>query len=465
MSDKIYTVSEITKKIKQLLEPNFPSLWIEGELSNFYQHVSGHCYFTLKDQHAKIKGVMFRTHASSLRFKPADGMQVRLLGSIRVYEPDGSYQFYTQQMEQSGLGQLHLAFEQLKAKLQMEGLFSGEYKKPLPKYPSRIGIVTSETGAVIRDIVTIISRRYPIVRLLLYPARVQGDGAAQDIVRGIHAFQRMHPAKRPDVLIIGRGGGSIEDLWPFNEEIVARAIFRCDIPIISAVGHEVDFTISDFVADVRAPTPSAAAELAVPDQQAIRQNLETSTDRLTTEMRRILQLHDLRMKRLSASNLFRPLQVIQNLQIAMDHFASKLSHGSMRNVSLTKNRLGELRSRFIMHGPRMTLLQHQNKLHLLKQQLRQHMAQILESERSKMESVRRRFTRCDLTRFRRTLELIDARIRGHDPRGILSRGYAICLKTDGTIVTSAHDVTIQEDVVVELGKGDIRCNVKERNLK
>ena len=260
MQAKIYKVSEITREIKNLLEQSFPTLWVEGEISNYTLHSSGHRYFSLKDENAQIRCVLFRWEGKRLAFEPQDGMKVYALGNLTVYEKSGQYQLSVIRLHPVGIGELELAFQQLKERLYNEGLFDEAHKKPIPEYPQTIGVVTSPTGAAIRDIIKIIHRRDPGVKIILYPARVQGEGAGGEIAQAIRDFNEY---KKVDLLIVGRGGGSLEDLWAFNEEIVARAIYASKIPIISAVGHEVDFTIADFVADLRAPTPSAAAELAV----------------------------------------------------------------------------------------------------------------------------------------------------------------------------------------------------------
>lgn len=266
----VLTVSEITRQIKYALEGNFQRVWVQGEISNCKHHTSGHLYFTLKDEGAQISGVMWRSRVPSLPFTPEDGIKVIARGSITVYPPRGNYQMDVDQMQPLGVGELQIAFERLKQKLTAEGLFDEEHKKPIPQYPERIGVVTSETGAALQDIRSILSRRHPSVELILYPVKVQGDGAAEEIANAIEEFNRFGNV---DVLIVGRGGGSLEDLWAFNEEIVARAIFASQIPIISAVGHEIDFSIADFVADLRAPTPSVAAELAVKHRTDIIENL------------------------------------------------------------------------------------------------------------------------------------------------------------------------------------------------
>ena len=282
MSDsrRIATVTQINNYIKALLDqvPVLQNVWIKGEISNLKLHSSGHIYLTLKDGGAVLKAVMFRNAAQNLRFRPEDGTMVLARGRISVYEAGGQYQLYIEEMEAEGKGDLYAKFEELKKKLFEEGLFDDERKRPIPKFPQVIGIVTSPTGAAIRDMINVIRRRYPVVKVVIYPCLVQGDSAAQSIVEGIKFFNEQNNV---DVIITGRGGGSIEDLWAFNEEITARAVADSNIPVISAVGHEVDFTICDFVSDLRAPTPSAAAELAVPDIIELRRELHSSGTRMS----------------------------------------------------------------------------------------------------------------------------------------------------------------------------------------
>lgn len=274
----IYSVSELTRNIREILENNFPSLWIDGEVSNAKLPSSGHLYFTLKDAESQLKCVMFKQQNRFLKFELKDGLQVVARGKVTVYEKRGDYQLLVETVEPKGFGALQLAFEQLKEKLEKEGLFKKEHKKPIPLLPMRIGVVTSPTGAAIRDILNVVGRRFSRVEILINPVRVQGKGAAEEIAG---AIEELDEIAELDVLIIARGGGSIEDLWAFNEEIVARSIFRCTIPVISAIGHEIDYTISDFVADLRAPTPSAAAELVIAEGEKLMETIATASDRIT----------------------------------------------------------------------------------------------------------------------------------------------------------------------------------------
>lgn len=283
MEKRIVAVSQLNAYIKNTLDSDFllQNLWVKGEISNFKLHSSGHMYMSLKDDGGVLRAVMFRGAAASLRFMPETGMQILARGRISVFPRDGAYQLYIEEMEPEGVGALYVAFEQLKEKLEKEGLFSAEHKKQIPRFPARVGVITSMTGAAIQDILNILKRRWPMAEAVVESVRVQGEGAAEEIAA---AIDKMNMGNAADVLIVGRGGGSQEDLWAFNMESVARAVFRSHIPIISAVGHETDFTICDFVADLRAPTPSAAAELAVPDAAEIRQRLQEAEKRLCTQL-------------------------------------------------------------------------------------------------------------------------------------------------------------------------------------
>ncbi len=314
------TVSELNARMKMIIDsvPAFANIWIKGEISNFKLHFSGHIYMTLKDDGGVLRAVMFKGSAQKLGFVPENGMKVLARGRISVYERDGGYQLYVEEMQPDGIGALHLAFEQLKKRLEAEGLFDQKHKKPIPKFPSTVGVVTAATGAAVRDIINVISRRYPKAKVLLYPALVQGEGAAADVARGIAYFNEK---KCADVLIVGRGGGSIEDLWAFNEEITARAIFASEIPIVSAVGHEVDFTIADFVADLRAPTPSAAAELVVPSALEVKERVRALSLRALNGMRSKLQSRRLMLGRYKLPN---PAGKIADLRLDADALFKRL---------------------------------------------------------------------------------------------------------------------------------------------
>lgn len=330
------TVKQLNTYLKALMEADvhLRSVLVKGELSNFKNHSSGHCYFTMKSDGCAVRAVMFRSAAARLTFAPKDGMQVVARGRISVFERDGSYQLYVDEMSMDGLGDLYAAFEKLKQALGEEGLFDPSRKRPLPKIPLRVGVITSPTGAAVRDIIHVLGRRFPTARVLLYPALVQGEGAAASLCEALQYFSQTRGA---DVLIIGRGGGSIEDLWAFNEESVARAIAASPIPVISAVGHETDFTIADFVSDLRAPTPSAAAEMAVPDTRALMTKFDNVTARLQVLLKAHTKAARQQLNALTESTALRlPQRMLDERRLLVDHALSRLAACSQ--LSLTEKR-------------------------------------------------------------------------------------------------------------------------------
>lgn len=350
MNDKYLSIGAITKYLKSRfdLDSNLQNVFLKGEISNFKAHTSGHFYFSLKDETSKINAIMFRSNAGKVNFKPQDGMKVLVSGRISIYEAMGSYQIYIDEMVEDGVGNLYVAFEKLKKKLSDEGLFDEKYKKKLPKIPKRVGIITASTGAAIRDIMTTIKRRFPICETILFPTLVQGENAKDDIVQNI----RRASDYDLDVLIVGRGGGSIEDLWPFNEEIVARAIFKCDIPIISAVGHEIDFTIADFVADLRAPTPTAAAELAVPNMVDLKSNIDNFVIRLNEGMKKKTRYQRLYLDSLKNSYVLKnPMVMFENRRQNLDLLSEKLSELMIRNITHKKEKIENIKSSYIIVNP------------------------------------------------------------------------------------------------------------------
>ena len=325
------TVTQLNKYIKDRFDEdeNLNAILVKGEISNFKNHYTGHLYFTLKDENSLIKCIMFKSYAERLAFKPKDGMKVMVFGAVSVFERDGVYQIYAKSLLEDGVGDLHEQFEQLKAKLEKEGLFDEAHKKPIPLYPKVVGVLTSQTGAVIRDIINVSTRRNPNVHIRLLPVPVQGPGAAEQIAEKI---KMMNELKLADVLIIGRGGGSLEDLWPFNEEIVARAIYESELPIISAVGHETDFTIADFVADLRAPTPSAAAELAVPDVYELKQKINNYQNRCRMSLKKQIELMRLRYEKCMKSRVFTdPMRKIRDMDVILDSYVQRLEN-KVKNI-------------------------------------------------------------------------------------------------------------------------------------
>ena len=354
-SDMAVTVSDLNRYIKDKIanDENLSQILVKGEISNFKNHYTGHLYFTLKDENSLIKCVCFKTYAEKLTFMPKDGMKVIVLGSVSVFERDGIYQIYVKIMEEDGLGDLYTKYKELKEKLEKEGLFDETHKKEIPFMPKTIGVLTSQTGAVIRDIINVSTRRNPNVHIRLLPVPVQGDGAAEKIASGI---ELMNEKKLADVLILARGGGSLEDLWPFNEEVVARAIYNSELPIISAVGHETDFSISDFVADLRAPTPSAAAELAVADVYEVKRKISDYQDRLRMALIKKVEVMKLRYDKCMASAVFKePLRKVNDNYLVLDNLLKRLEVAIKNKEEQEKNRYLKLVSKLDTLSPLKTL--------------------------------------------------------------------------------------------------------------
>lgn len=355
MEIKPITVQELNKYIKNKIDNDeyLNNVYVKGEISNFKLHYSGHMYFTLKDESSLIKCVMFKSYTPHLQFMPKDGMKVVILGTVSVFERDGQYQVYCKAMKQEGIGDLYEEYQKLKAKLEKEGLFDDSHKKKIPMFPKTIGVLTSSTGAVIRDIINVSTRRNPNVHIRLLPVPVQGQGAAEKIAEGI---RKMNEEKLADVLIIGRGGGSLEDLWPFNEEIVARAIYDSDLPIISAVGHETDFTIADFVADLRAPTPSAAAELAVPNIEDVEYTIKTYQNRYRVALKRRVELMKLRYEKCMTRRVFKePLQKINERAITLDILVKSIQNSIQNKLHKSKTSAVEIITKLDALSPLKTL--------------------------------------------------------------------------------------------------------------
>lgn len=412
---KIYRVSEITRRIKTVLEADIGHVWIEGELSNVRQPSSGHLYFTLKDEGAQIQSALFRGRQRNLAFQVKDGLKVRVYGQITVYERNGQYQIIVEIIEEAGKGSLQEAFEALKKKLAAEGLFDEARKKPIPLLPRHVGLVTSSTGAALRDILNILTRRFPNLHIVLAPVKVQGAGAAEEIAAAIDRFNQWG---RADVLIVGRGGGSLEDLWSFNEEIVARAIARSGIPVISAVGHEIDFTISDFVADLRAPTPSAAAELVVGQKEAFEQHLLTLSRQLARSLRTF---------RLELKNRF---------------IAASRSYVFRQPENLVKQHRQRLETYRL------------NLTHLLRGAVRERQQRIDDSSVKLLHRMESRHKGC-LQDARR----LDAQLRAFNPAGVLQRGYSITQKADGSVVRSSDEVMAGDALETRVARGTIHSIV------
>ena len=362
MNDKYLSISAITRYLKSRFDSdsNLQRVYLKGEISNFKAHSSGHFYFSLKDEGSKINAIMFRSSTSKVLFKPVDGMKVLVSGRISLYEAMGSYQIYVDDMQEDGVGNLYVAFEELKKKLSSEGLFDEKNKKKIPKIPKRVGVITAPTGAAIRDILTTIKRRFPICETILFPTLVQGESAKDDIVRNIKRARDYNL----DVLIVGRGGGSIEDLWAFNEEVVARAIFECQIPVISAVGHEIDFTISDFVADLRAPTPTAAAELAVPNMIDLTKHINDLKIRLNESINKKINYSKLYLDSIKNSFVIKnPMIMFDNKRQSLDLIYDKLNDLILKNVDIQKERLLRAKKSFVISNPVFLYKDEKNRLY------------------------------------------------------------------------------------------------------
>jgi exodeoxyribonuclease VII large subunit len=437
---RVYTVSQLTAAIKDQLETRFGGLWVEGEVSNLRVHSSGHVYFTLKDEGAQVRAVLFKSRVRRLRFAPEDGLHVLAFANLDVYAVRGEYQLVCEVLEPRGLGALQLAFEQLKARLQAEGLFDPGRKRPLPVLPRRVGLVTSPTGAAVRDFLRVITRRFADVHVLVYPVRVQGDTAAGEIARALYDLNRLGGL---DVLVLARGGGSLEDLWAFNEEAVARAIAASKLPVISAVGHETDVTIADFVADLRAPTPSAAAELVVREKAQLVQVLGSLRDRLHGVMRQRVRrlrerLDDVRRRRV----LTDPARPLRDWHRRLDDLTVRLQQGLDRRRRDARDRLGRA-ARALRPQLLRANLRHDTR----------HLAQL----RGRLE----RAARGEVTRRRRAMEAVAGRLDSLSPLACLARGYSICTLPSGEVVVRASQVAAGATVSVRLREGRLGCRVDE----
>ena len=417
MNKEYLTVSQLTKYIKYKLDNdvNLREVYLKGEISNFKAHTRGHFYFTIKDEGSRINAVMFASSVSKVKFTPEDGMKILVTGRISVYEATGGYQIYVNEMMEDGVGNLYVAFEQLKKKLASEGLFDDRYKKPIPKIPERVGVITASTGAAIRDIISTINRRFPLTEVILLPSLVQGEGAKEDIVRQIKRAEDYNL----DVLIVGRGGGSIEDLWAFNEEIVSRAIFDCPIPIISAVGHEIDFTIADFVADLRAPTPTGAAEIAVPNKTDV-------------------------------------INYINQLNLR-----SRKAVGTI--LELKKKRLDNIKGHYILNNPLDLYSAKIQKLDYLTESLVKNYKVIIDKEKIKLNNIKTRPLFSNplviLDKTKQKYALLLSKLDALSPLKTLERGYGI-VKIGDKAVTSIKDLKKDDLINIELKDGSKEAIIK-----
>ena len=431
---QIYTVSQVNSLIKVALEENLPSrLIVKGEISDFKHHTSGHCYFSLKDQSGILPCVMWASKFRSVKFSPEDGMAVLATGHIDVYTVGGKYQLYVDKLEPEGVGALQLAFEQMVKKLQAEGLFDDVHKKALPMYPQRIGILTSESGAAVHDIIDSIHHRWPCVKLCFYPVPVQGEGAAEKIAAALRDINRRNQELKLDVLIVGRGGGSLEDLWAFTEEVLARAIFGSNIPVISAVGHEVDVTVADFVADARASTPTKAGVVAVPDMQEVLGQLVGIEHRLTGQTKARIKLAQQNLEIILANAVFRnPLLLVQNAQQQLDELATRLSSAIRGVLDEAQRRLSAAYEQIVRIEPHRLL--GSKKVELNNWQYR--------SDKG---------IRVIINNCRMQLTAQANRLAGLNPKSVLQRGYSITTsKKTGLLVKTLEDVRIGDHLITEL---------------
>ncbi|APH04457.1 exodeoxyribonuclease VII large subunit [Bacillus weihaiensis] len=444
---KYVTVTALTKYIKRKfdVDPHLSDIWIKGEISNFNLHSRGHMYFTLKDEHARIQAVMFSKSNKSLKFRPENGMKVLLRGEISVYEQSGGYQVYVKEMQPDGIGSLYLAYEELKKSLQKEGLFDDIHKKTIPKYPNQVGVITSPTGAAIRDILTTINRRYPLANVLLIPALVQGVQAGASVAK---AIKKANELGTLDVLIVGRGGGSIEELWAFNEEVVAREIYASNVPIISAVGHETDFTIADFVADLRAPTPTAAAELAVPHFLELIDRVMDRKNRLKRSMQEKVTSKKEKLTYYQTSYAFRyPKQLYQQKEQQLDQLVDRFLREGNRVIQKRKDEHTQLAKRLSNVQPKAQFERANEEYQSLIKKLNREMKAVLTHKQSQ---------------FSATIDKLNAL----SPLKIMDRGYSLVYHNE-KLIKSIHQVQSGEVLKVQLKDGQIDCQVhgvEERSM-
>jgi exodeoxyribonuclease VII large subunit len=438
---KTFTVSELTGKIRDLLAKNFTDISVQGEVSNCREAQSGHIYFTLKDDRSQVHCVYFKQQQRGIKFRPEDGLQVTVRGSVSVYEQRGEYQIYVEKIDLVGQGALQLAFEQLKKRLEAEGLFDAARKKPLPLLPSRIGIITSPKGAAVRDVVRILTRRFPNVHLTVYPVRVQGEDSAAELVKALKFF---NAKKIVDVLILARGGGSMEDLWSFNEEIVARAIFASEIPVISGVGHETDFTIADFVADVRASTPSAAAELVVQTRREFDKHIADLRESLASQIRFRLLEFSRRVHELSARRGFRrPLDLLRQQRQRADEMTSRLALGLRAQLEKSRKRFTAAHLRIMSFDFRVKIAAFRLRVERRSAELGVRAERLLRTKRERLDRLR-------------------LQLEERSPLRALERGYAIATDAAGNLLRDAAQVSLGDAVAIQLYRGRLTTEVRKK---
>jgi exodeoxyribonuclease VII large subunit len=485
---RVWKVSELNARICELLETTLPDIWLAGEVSNYHAAQSGHLYFTLKDAHSQIRCVCFRDQVRGLKFRPEDGWHVTVRGALSVYEPRGEYQIYVSHIEPVGAGALQLAFEQLKKRLADEGLFNEDRKKSLPMLPRCIGVITSPAGAAILDILRVLKRRFTSAHVVLYPVQVQGDFAAREIAEALRHFNR---AKSVEVIILARGGGSLEDLWAFNEEIVARAIVASEIAVMTGVGHESDFTIADFVADVRAPTPSAAAEIVVRSRREFENNIAEHFRHLVQQMRYRISQSRHRSRDLQTHRAFRQLEfLVRRRRQQVDELSSSLAAGLREKLVISRRRLvqvntqvasfdlrnrGQVLRRRIEHeGSAMQVAL--NRLVMRKRRqfavahvqfaaldLRARVGRLRRKLDQRFSELQARLIRALVTK-RRRLEAAALQLGERSPFELLERGYAIAYDATGKVLRSPHQVLLGDDISVRLARGELGATVREKKV-
>ena len=435
----VFSVSRLNREARSLLENGFPRLWVEGEISNLARPASGHLYFTLKDAQAQVSCALFRNRAVRLGFSPQNGAQVLLQAQVSLYEARGNYQLIVNQMEEAGDGALRRTYEQLKHRLYEEGLFDEVHKRPLPPIPQCIGVITSPSGAAVRDVLTVLRRRFPAIPVIIYPTQVQGEGAPQQIVAALNTAQQRAEC---DVLLLTRGGGSLEDLWPFNEEVVARAVHACALPLVSAVGHEIDFVITDFVADHRAATPSAAAELLSPDQSELTARLLQLENRRKTRLDQLLQRSRDRLNWLTSRfQQSHPRRQLQQRAQRLDDLEARLGRAWQQRAALHQSKIDTLRGRLRQHNPRHRL----QRLDARATQLAQRLNYCINTQ---------------LSHQREKLAVVSRALDAISPLATLQRGYSITLnKTDGSVMQDAATVNIGDTLETRLAKGQVVSQV------
>lgn len=437
---KYYSITALNRAIKNMFDskPELNRVYIKGEISNFKHHTRGHLYFTLKDENSRIAAVMFSSAASKMTFEPEDGMKVLVCGRVTVYEANGGYQIYVEQMDLDGIGNLYLEYEKLKKKLEQEGLFSIDHKRLIPKFPKKVGIITAPTGAAIRDILSTIKRRYPICETILFPALVQGTGAKESIVEQLNKAQEFDL----DVIICGRGGGSIEDLWAFNEEIVARAIYDSRIPVISAVGHEIDFTIADFVADLRAPTPTGAAEMAVPNLVDLKTLIEQYKIRLNENIKGIINYNTKRLDSIKDAYVLKnPLALYEVKEQKLDTYIDRLNTFINTMLNDYKVRLDNIKSSYVLKNPLATYEVKKEKIINLEKILNKIIINKIDVNKHKYEVMINK------------LELLN-------PLNILRKGYSL-VTLDDIVIKSSKDLKLEDTINIRMHEGKIKAIVKE----